>query len=492
MSHRRIIDPIHGAITISKVESDIIDTYPVQRMRYIKQLGNVHFLFPQATHTRFAHSLGVMHVAGEYFDALFSKRECSSSSIEQKIAILRQYIRIAALLHDIGHGPLSHHFENCLKYIDTTTGRLKKCKAQYLENSDLSIPSEWISNIHDYRKEDLKHEHYSYGVIRNLLSAMNIPDINPQDVCALLDKRFVISSEFQRLLENICSICFRCARHQSLLDCLRQILSGEVDADRLDYLRRDSFNCGVGIGNIDYNHLLGSINIGVDGTKRDSSGNTINECYISIKQNAVTSYEQVLLSRKQMFDQVYTHRLNSSFDNMVEKVIDYLIKNHTISAPSTYREFLSMTDSTIEREIERIAYSSSDSTEIVLCAKMLVTRTPLVKIIEVTVPLHKVNKEKSRLEKEYSSQGEVVVSKSALKELTKSSRDDERYKSDIWRVGPETPQSDPVHITNASEILSSSVYRNANARLVVFKSDEKSAEQRGLANRFSLGMPSKA
>lgn len=489
MATRQSIDPIHGAITISEIEAAIIDTPPVQRMRHIKQLGNVHLLFPQATHTRFAHSLGVMHVSGQYFDALFSKQTSVAPAIAELIANVRQHIRVAGLLHDIGHGPLSHHFENCLKYVDGPSGRLKKCKASFLCGNDLEVPGDWIVSKKEYDKEELKHEHYSYGVINYILSRMKPNGINAQDICALLDKRFMVSGHFQKKLEDICEACFSCANYNSLLDCLRQILSGEVDADRLDYLRRDAFNCGVGIGNVDYHHLFGSIYIGVDKSKRDSSGNSLAECYIAIKPNAVTAYEQVLLSRKQMFDQVYTHRLNSSFDSMIERIIDYLIPKHIISPPRTYREFLAMRDSTIEFEIEKLAFSMKDEVDVVRCAHMLISRTALKRLHETIVPLHKVEKEKNRLEKEYSLQGRVVVSKSALKELTKSSRDDVRSKSDIWRVEPESDSIGPTHITNASELLSSTVYRNANARLVVFKTDEESAKERKLADRIALAVP---
>lgn len=489
MERRQIIDPIHGAIKISEAEARIIDTPPVQRMRHIKQLGNVHLLFPQATHTRFSHSLGVMHVSGQYFDSLFSRQSAVAPSIAATIANIRQHIRIAGLLHDIGHGPLSHHFENCLKYIDSTSKRLKKCKAEFLSGGNLAVPEIWIINKKEYLKEELKHEHYSYGVINYILSKIKINDIYPQDICALLDKRFSISSAFQEKLESICEACFSCANYNSLLDCLRQILSGEVDADRLDYLRRDSTNCGVSIGSVDYNHLFGSIYIGVDNSKRDSSGNPLPECYIAIKPNAVTAYEQVLLSRKQMFDQVYTHRLNSSFDSMIERIIDYLIPKKIINPPKSYQDFLAMKDSTIESEVEKLAFSTTDDISVIRNAHMLISRTTLKKIHETIVPLHKVEKEKNRLEKEYNSQGRVVVSKSALKELTKASRDDVRTKSDTWRVEPETDSIGPTHITNASELLSSTAYRNANARLVVFKSDEESAEERNLKERIALAVP---
>ena len=128
MAYRKITDPIHGSIELSEQEARIIDTAPMQRLRYIKQLGNVHLVFPQATHSRFSHSLGVMHICGLFFDALFQKSSKDHPDKQEEINSLRRIVRIAGLMHDIGHGPLSHHFESCLKVFIKSTEKLKKCK----------------------------------------------------------------------------------------------------------------------------------------------------------------------------------------------------------------------------------------------------------------------------------------------------------------------------------------------------------------------------
>src|SRR5512136_2936489 len=98
-----IKDPVHGYVYITENEKTIIDSYPVQRLRRLRQLAGSEYVYPGANHTRFEHSLGVMHLAGlmaenPYLSKYFSDEEY-------------QIIRIAALLHDVGHAPFSHIFE---------------------------------------------------------------------------------------------------------------------------------------------------------------------------------------------------------------------------------------------------------------------------------------------------------------------------------------------------------------------------------------------
>src|SRR3954468_12107305 len=100
-----IRDAIHGAITVEPFELPIIDSRYFQRLRHIKQLGFAENSFPSATHNRYIHSLGAMHTATRAFDTIFGK---TARTTHQR---LRALVRLAALLHDIGHGPLSHTTE---------------------------------------------------------------------------------------------------------------------------------------------------------------------------------------------------------------------------------------------------------------------------------------------------------------------------------------------------------------------------------------------
>ena len=102
-----ITDPVHRYIRFTDVERELLDTAAFQRLRRIKQLSGAHLVYPSAQHSRFEHSLGTMHVAGYAGETLLAKGYLSK---EESI----QELRLAALLHDIGHGPFSHLFEEIL------------------------------------------------------------------------------------------------------------------------------------------------------------------------------------------------------------------------------------------------------------------------------------------------------------------------------------------------------------------------------------------
>ena len=99
-----IYDIIHGNIIISPLAKKIIDTEEFQRLRNIKQLGCCNFVFPSATHTRFEHSIGVYHLSCKYIDIL-NRKKVYYNETERKC------ITLAALIHDLGHGPYSHLFD---------------------------------------------------------------------------------------------------------------------------------------------------------------------------------------------------------------------------------------------------------------------------------------------------------------------------------------------------------------------------------------------
>ena len=105
---QEIRDPIHGAIPVDDAEIAIIDHPFIQRLRGIRQLGFSHLPFPGATHTRYNHSLGVMHLAGRAFDACFRDEPFSTPEVQQSY---RHCLRLAALCHDSGHAPFSHAAE---------------------------------------------------------------------------------------------------------------------------------------------------------------------------------------------------------------------------------------------------------------------------------------------------------------------------------------------------------------------------------------------
>ena len=118
-----IHDPIHGTITITPIMKLIIDTPEFQRLRQLKQLGATYFVFPSATHTRFEHSLGVSYLAGKLMETL-QKNQPRLKITPKEIEITR----IAGLIHDLGHGPFSHLYDNYIRNSFEDKHEIRGCK----------------------------------------------------------------------------------------------------------------------------------------------------------------------------------------------------------------------------------------------------------------------------------------------------------------------------------------------------------------------------
>ena len=199
-----ITDPIHDFIRLNKTEHQIIDTPVFQRLRRIKQLSGAHLTYPGAQHTRFEHSLGVLHIASMAASSLNSKGLMSTDDIEN--------IRLAALLHDIGHGPFSHLFEEVLQ-----------------------------------RK---KQSHEDVG--KQIILKSEIGDIISK------------SGYDKKLIHNL-------AVGQSKMQYLNEIVSGALSADMMDYLLRDGYFTGAEHAKIDHHRLTHSLDVYKNKLALDSS-----------------------------------------------------------------------------------------------------------------------------------------------------------------------------------------------------------------------------
>jgi HD superfamily phosphohydrolase len=191
-----ITDPVHRYIGFTDVERDLIDTSIFQRLRRIRQLAGAHLVYPSAQHSRFEHSLGTMHVAGYAGESLLTKGFINNEDSLQEL-------RLAALLHDVGHGPFSHLFEEVLE---------NEC--------------------------NLTHEDLGKKVIRE----SEIGDI-------LIRYGYTPS--------NICRLSF--GESKSIF--LNEILVGGLSADIMDYLPRDGLFTGAEYGKIDYHRLITSFEV---------------------------------------------------------------------------------------------------------------------------------------------------------------------------------------------------------------------------------------
>ena len=249
--------PLHGSIPFDARERAIIDHRFVQRLRYISQLGFASLVFPGATHTRFSHSLGVMHLAGQVFDQVALKsaayRDCGFSSAAH--ARFRGIVRLAGLLHDLGHPPFSHSFEPLLP-----------------DREQLPLPWDWYRS--GEKTGRATHEDYSVAAIRAL--AEEKPDLMP-----------------------------------TVYPLLKQIVSGEIDADRMDYLRRDAHFAGVSYGLFDLPRLIQSLSCTV------MDGGLV----MTLAHDALYTYENFLMARFHMAMQVYFHKTLLPFEYFLKRAV---------------------------------------------------------------------------------------------------------------------------------------------------------------------------
>ena len=284
-----IRDPIHGSIEIDANERAVIDSRHFQRLRSIKQLGFADLAFPGATHSRYSHGIGAMAVASRLFDAIYKNTPLP----EPDRARLRQTLRLAVLLHDLGHPPLSHTSEKILPPRET-----------------LGLP-EWVGDSHVL--VDSQGQHHEAGQASHedmtllLLLKSSLADvirtrfadlgIAPEHVAALVCGKpppggspFVVAG----------------FDHAPLL---RQVVSSELDADRMDYLLRDSFFTGVHYGRYDLDWLAQNlVPVPHEGA-----------LHLGIGHRAVFAFEDFLLSRYHMFLSVYYHYTSINYEQLLAR-----------------------------------------------------------------------------------------------------------------------------------------------------------------------------
>lgn len=269
-------DPIYGYVGMTDVEKRIIDTWPVQRLRGIRQLSVTSITYPGGDHTRFSHALGTMHIAGQIADSLRSSIEISNDEW--------QLVRLAGLLHDIGHGPFSHSYEEILvKY------------------------------------RGLNHEQMGREVVEKseLADALKGCGFKPSDVTELTfgkemkDKRY-----------------------------LHQITASQVDADKLDFLVRDSYFTGVEYGRIDISRLVQAMEVcGGD---------------VAIDLKALYALEAFMIARYEMFLAVYYHHAVRAAEILLHKAMDYA---HELIGLTTFKdvdEFLQMDDAYVTTKLREL------------------------------------------------------------------------------------------------------------------------------------------
>lgn len=283
----RIRDPIHGSISVSDLETRVIDAREFQRLRHVRQLGFGDLAFPGATHTRHVHSLGAMHVASRLFDAITAKAELSAEARER----FRCLVRLAVLCHDIGHMPLSHASESIAP-----------------RRAKLALPS-WLAGDVD---EQASHEDFTAMLLLSSPLTQVIEEAYAHTGITAEHAASLITGVLTPGLEGFVE------RGVDWMPVLRSIVSGELDADRMDYLQRDSFYTGVNYGRYDLDWILQNVNA----VERDG------KAVLALSKAAIFAFEDFLLSRYHMFLSVYLHHTSVSFD--------WMLKHYYAEAPGEF------------------------------------------------------------------------------------------------------------------------------------------------------------
>jgi HD superfamily phosphohydrolase len=253
-TQRELRDPIHGFIQRAELEEKLIDTSVFQRLRGIKQLALANLVYPGANHTRFSHSIGVMHVAGRLANQLFAGQE--QGVVSEKIRL----VRLAALLHDIGHGPFSHVAEEILD--------------EYYDGS----------KVKPVNQEKI-HEFITWQIIEQNKELAE----------------FLSPAERDKIINLL--------RGVGVDSVTRGIVSGPLDADKQDYLLRDSYFCGVKYGVFDIERLIGTLCIYTDQFDQ----------FLAASEGGVYAVEQFVIAKYHMATQVYRHKVRLITDSMITR-----------------------------------------------------------------------------------------------------------------------------------------------------------------------------
>jgi len=293
LNKKKIInDPVYGFISIpTELVFDLIEHPYFQRLRYIKQLGLTHLVYPGALHTRFHHALGAMHLMGMAIETLRNKGHEISHEGEEAVII-------AILLHDIGHGPFSHTLEESIV-------------------------------------ENISHED---------ISSMLMNKLNIQFGGRLAMAIEIFNGTYPR-------------------EFLHQLVSSQLDMDRMDYLNRDSFFTGVSEGVISSDRIIKMLNVKDD--------------QVAIEEKGIYSVEKFLIARRLMYWQVYLHKTVIAAEQMLAKILKRSrelalmgIPVFTTPALSHFLEKPISRDAFMNEDHHLEAFATLDDTDIMAAVKV--------------------------------------------------------------------------------------------------------------------------
>ena len=320
---KRIADPVHGTMGFSELELDIIHAKSFQRLRNVKQLGLAYYVYPGADYSRFSHSLGVCHVTGMILESL--RRHCGAQLNNQEV----QEYRLAGLLHDVGHYPFSHAMEDAIENYS---------RIQFVE--------------------PLEHESVSEEVVKS-----------DTELTALISSSGYSPS-------RICSI-FSGHRQRNDLPPFCNVVSSELDADRINYLLRTAHQSGLPYGSVDLQYLLSQLRL-------DS------ENRVCLTSRAVRTAEHLLLCRYFDYQQISYHKAVASLEWALKEVLAELLKLEMIRGTADWvrdaiksGEWSSFDDPFVTSKIIELRSRSETSPAVIALCDAVLKRNPPKLLAEI-------------------------------------------------------------------------------------------------------------
>lgn len=311
-------DPVHGYISFTtprtpgeKTEKDLIDTAWMQRLRQIYQLQSARWVYPSAEHSRFQHSLGAMHLAGRFARHLYPSLKAAAPDCPSANYI-EELLRVTALLHDVGHGPFGHFFDD-----------------NYLEQFGLT------------------HEKLGQHIIRNELADI-IRDIrrSPHGEFAKKEK---LDPDQLAFLIGKGSQPAATAKKQQWLVFLQPLLSGIYTVDNLDYVMRDAYMCGVAIGAVDIDRLMYY-------TFFTDKG-------LTLHKSGLTALNMFLNARLYMYTNVYYHRTTRAIDEHLKELFkDTMAALFPYNPVENLKEYRELTDWSLLEAVRKWGNNEDGST----------------------------------------------------------------------------------------------------------------------------------
>lgn len=304
-------DPIHGYVPLTKLEYNMLQLPTLTRLHFIRQNALACFVFPGAVTTRFSHVVGALHTGGKLINQLLSgisKKDFKIlfSDIDPNLVV--KAVRLACLFHDIGHGPFSHSTEEAMLKItrEQHNEEIQEAKILFNETNENKIPI---------------HEFFSYKLIKN-------GEIN-DEIC--------INEGTEKghiLIDFVTSLLIKSKINDTLdlqgYSLLRKLISSQLDADRMDYLLRDSFMSGVKFGLVDIDRIIKNMKII---RSHDGIYN------IAIHERALGTIEDMLDARYKMYRWFYSHHTVVVLNELLKIAIDMLIEDPTIGKLFHWTEY---------------------------------------------------------------------------------------------------------------------------------------------------------